>query len=544
MNYSPKLAYLCMEFGIDPNLKVYSGGLGILAGDTIKTYADLGMPAVGIGILYKHGYLDQTLDPEQGQLTHPQHWNPKHLLTKVGSTNIPFRNEEVLIDIWEYTYTSPLSNMSVSVLLLDTDIEGNSEEFRRVSHTLYSENPTIFYRQLLILGLGSKYALKALGCNEIDTYHLNESHSALICLALDHNQSRITFTTHTPLLAGHTRVPKEFLESYCKPEYYHVIPQSACTEDNMVNLTQLALSLSHYSNAVSEIHRNVSQEMFPTHSLDYITNGVHAPSWISDPIQTLLNTYVPHWGLYPEKLRFSDVIPLEKIIKVHQDNKKRLIDHIQILCNLSIRNPQSCFIGFARRATEYKRAHLIFSDLERLRTLTKQYSTITLIFAGKAYHHDPVGQDIIKRLLDSAHTLNTDSIQVLYLPNYDIELSKYLVSGVDVWLNTPRKPYEASGTSGMKASMNGVPNFSINDGWWPEGGIDGVNGWTIQGEDEASEITSLYQGLETILDMYTHKPEELARIRRSAIALIGSYFNTQRMMMEYITKGYDLRIMK
>lgn len=538
MNYIPNTAYICMEFGLSDDIKLYSGGLGILAGDTIKSFADLGMPVVGIGILYKHGYLDQALNETEGQITKPQEWDYSKVLNLIGKTTIPLAKETVSVNIWEYIYTSTLSGKSVSILLLDTDIEGNSDEFRAVSNRVYSPDPEIFRRQLLVLGLGSKYALDSLGCKDIHTFHLNESHSALIALEINHPVAQVVFTTHTPLLGGHTRLPIEWLQNICKPEQLlQKIPREAFEDDKTINLTRLALTLADYSNAVSAKHQEVSQAMFPEHTIDYVTNGIHSPTWVSNSIDKVLKSYFPSWQIHPEILRYVEGIPANEIQQAHQINKDIFAKYLQSQPNIDFL-PNAFTIGFARRATEYKRAHLIFSDIERLIKLAEKYRGINIVFAGKAYHNDLVGFDIIKRILNIAKEHNNEYFKIIYLPNYSIEMSKLLVSGVDVWLNTPRISYEASGTSGMKASLNGVLNISTYDGWWPESGIHNVNGWTISGHDEYQEINSMYDNINNALDTFYNHKDKFTKMQRSAISLIGSYYNTQRMVLEYIRKGY------
>lgn len=539
MNYTPKIAYICMEFGLSDNIKLYTGGLGILAGDTIKSFADLGLPVVGVGLLYKHGYLDQILDESDGQIVKPQEWDYTKTLNLIGKTKIYLSKEIVQINIWEYIYTSTLSGKSVSIILLDTDLDENSAEFRAVSDRVYSPDSEIFRRQLLVLGLGSKYALDSLGCKDIHTFHLNESHSALIALEINHPVAQVAFTTHTPLLGGHTRLPIEWLKNICKPEQLQKIPKEAFEDDSTINLTRLALTLSDYSNAVSSKHQEVSQEMFPEHTIDYITNGIHSPTWVSNSIDKVLKSYFPSWQIHPEILRYVEGISETEIQQAHQINKDILAKYLQSQPNIDFL-PNTFTIGFARRATEYKRAHLIFSDIERLLKLAEKYRGINIIFAGKSYYNDLVGFDIIKRILNIAKEHNNEYFKIIYLPNYSIEMSKLLISGVDVWLNTPRISYEASGTSGMKASLNGVLNISTYDGWWPESGIHNVNGWTISGHDEYQEINSMYDNLNTALDTFYNHREKFTKMQRSAISLIGSYYNTQRMVLEYIRKGYKL----
>lgn len=537
MNYTPKTAYICMEFGLSDDIKLYTGGLGILAGDSIKSFADLGLPVVGVGILYKHGYLDQTLDIEQGQISKPQEWDYSNKINLIGKTTIPLANETVSVNIWEYIYTSSISNKSVSIILLDTDLPENSADFRAVSDKVYAPEPEIFRRQLIVLGLGSKYALDSLGCKEINTFHLNESHSALISLVIDHPSSQVVFTTHTPLLGGHTRLPIDWLKNICTEKQVQNLPKKSFEDEQTINLTRLALTLADYSNAVSSKHQEVSQAMFPDHKIDYITNGIHSPTWVSQSIDQVLQNYFSGWKMHPEILRYIEGIPTSDIRKAHQVNKDNLANYLKEQENIDFL-PDAFTIGFARRATEYKRANLIFSDIERLSKLAEKYKGINIIFAGKAYHTDLVGFDIIKRILNTAKEHNNQYLKIIYLPNYSMEMSKLLISGVDVWLNTPRISYEASGTSGMKASLNGVLNISTYDGWWPESGIHNINGWTISGHDEYQEINSMYDNIDNAMDTFYNNREKFTKMQRSAISLIGSYYNTHRMVLEYIRKGY------
>ncbi len=535
MTYTPELAYICMEFGINAHLKTYSGGLGILAGDTIKGYADMSIPAIGVGILYKEGYLDQEISLTEGQLDHAQEWNFETYMTKVGATEIPLHDQTVKLDIWEYIYTSPLSGSDVSIFFLDADIEGNSEEFRRASQRLYSDDKDTFYRQLIVLGLGSWYALQSMDI-DIPTFHLNESHSALLALVLNPKDTRVTFTTHTPLAGGHTRMPLEVIQNLCTHNQCLQIPEAAI-EGDVVNLTTLALEFADYCNAVSKKHQEVSSHMFPDHNIDYITNGVHLPTWVSKPMDELLTQYLSDWKMKPYLLRYAEIIPLAAIAEAHSKSREEL--HAYINANSETKSiPEAFTIGFARRATEYKRATLILSQPDRLLSMAHELGGLNIVFAGKAYHNDPVGREYIKKIMEMDKKYSDSRLRIIYLNNYDIDLAHRLVSGSDVWLNTPQIPHEASGTSGMKASLNGIPNVSVNDGWWIEGGLDGINGWTIKGYSEQNEIDSLYQIIHESAHLFYNDHIAWASKQRAAISLIASYFNTHRMVTEYSKKGY------
>jgi glycogen phosphorylase len=312
--------------------------------------------------------------------------------------------------------------------------------------------------------------------------------------------------------------------------------------DGSLNMTELALRLSGFVNAVSMRHREITCAMFPKQNISAITNGVHASTWASAPFATLYDHHLPEWRCDNNYLRYALGIPLAEIRQAHTQAKKELLQQVRWLTGVQL-DEKIFTLGFARRATGYKRGDLIFTNRDRLKQIARQAGPIQLIYAGKAHPRDEGGKAIIRRIFEAAAALAND-VRVVYLENYDMALGKLLCSGVDVWLNTPLRPQEASGTSGMKAALNGVPSFSVLDGWWVEGHIEGVTGWAIgdsaEGENDADfEASSLYQKLEmVILPLYYKEPEQLAKVMRSAIALNGSWFNTQRMIFQYLRNAY------
>jgi starch phosphorylase len=308
-------------------------------------------------------------------------------------------------------------------------------------------------------------------------------------------------------------------------------------------MTELALRLSGFVNAVSMRHREVSREMFPGYPIEAITNGVHAVAWASAPFAALYDRAIPEWRQDNCYLRYAIGIPVGDIQRAHQDAKRELFQQIRWLTGTQL-DPAVFTLGFARRATAYKRGDLLFTNLDRLKQVSRQAGPLQLVYAGKAHPRDEGGKAIIRRIFEAAAALAND-VRVVYLENYDIALGKLLCSGVDVWLNTPLRPQEASGTSGMKAALNGVPSFSVLDGWWIEGHIEGVTGWSIgeatgPGIDVGAEVRSLYDKLEqVILPLFYEEPDRFAEVMRSAVAFNGVFFNTQRMVSQYLRNAYS-----
>jgi len=411
-----------------------------------------------------------------------------------------------------------------------------------------------------VLGLGGVVMLRALGHKNVKTYHLNEGHSALLALALLDDRSkagglhtiteadidavrhRCVFTTHTPVPAGHDQFPWDLVQRVLGEERSNFLESARCCLNNSLNMTYLALFFSRYINGVSHRHEEISQNMFPGYPINSVTNGVHALTWISLPFQRLFDRHIEEWRRDNLYLRYAISIPLDEISVAHREAKRELLAEVERRIGIRLGH-EVMTIGFARRATEYKRAHLLFSDPERLRTISHQIGPLQIIYGGKAHPHDEGGKAAIRRIFETVSSFK-DAVRVVYLEEYDMALAKYICAGVDLWLNTPQKPQEASGTSGMKAALNGVPSLSVLDGWWIEGHVEGVTGWSIGDSWEhesnpSAEIVSLYDKLEAaILPMFYQRPHTYAEVMRSAIALNGSFFNAQRMMFQYLKNAY------
>lgn len=553
------IAYFSMDVAIDSAIPTYSGGLGILAGDTLRSAADLSVPMVAFTLLHRKGYFDQRLDALGNQMESPSQWSPEnHLEPLPPRVSVIIEGREVKIRAWQYQFHG-VTGHTVPLLLLDTDLDENDSRDRVLTDHLYGGDDRYRLCQEAILGLGGVQMLQALDYPGVKIYHMNEGHSALATIALierslgiqsapEFSENEVeavrrqcVFTTHTPVPAGHDRFPAELV--------YHVLGEARGTllrqigvMDGSLNMTELALRLSGYVNGVSMRHGEVSREMFPGHGVKAITNGVHAQSWTSTALCALYDRRIPDWRRDNSYLRHAIGFSLQDFQEAHIQGKKELLQQVRWLTGNQL--DVSVFtLGFARRATAYKRGDLLFSDLERLKNIAKQVGPLQLIYAGKAHPRDDGGKAIIRRIFEASASLAND-VRVVYLENYDMALGKMICAGVDVWLNTPLRPQEASGTSGMKAALNGVPSLSVLDGWWIEGHIEGVTGWSI-GElngaenDTTAEVNSLYEKLEeVILPLYYKTPEKFAQMMRSAVAFNGSFFNTQRMMFQYIRNAY------
>lgn len=550
------IAYFSMEIGIDSKMPTYSGGLGTLAGSTIKSCADLGVPLVAVTLLYKSGYFYQRLDEQGHQHELPHEWNPRDFLQRLPKkVSVTIENRAVLIQAWQLR-VSGVSGYWIPIIFLDTDIEQNSDFDRSLTGYLYGGDERFRLAQEIILGIGGVRMLRELGYHHINRYHMNEGHASLLTLELLNERKRdqepiwdidgvkrtCVFTTHTPVSTGHD----QFSYDLVKKVLGEFIPldflKQLGGEENL-NLTLLALNLSHYVNGVAKEHGRVSREMFPGYYIDSITNGVHSLTWVCDSFKQLYDKYIPGWMNDPFSLRYALSIPREEVRDAHLEAKKRLLDYVNEKTNAGMEY-ETLTIGFARRATAYKRANLVFFDTNRLVNISRNVGKIQLIFAGKAHPKDWPGKELIKRIISISKDLK-DNLKIVFLENYDIDMAKMLVSGVDLWLNTPGKPQEASGSSGMKAAHNGVPSLSVLDGWWIEGCIEGLTGWAIgsvldtESVDEA-DAHSLYEKLEkVIIPMFYHSQERWIDIMRHSIAINASFFNTHRMVQQYVLNAYS-----
>jgi len=546
-----KIAYFSMEIGLKKEIPTYSGGLGILAGDTIRASADLGLPLVAVTLINKRGYFRQKLDSLGRQSEHPQEWSPSdHMQLLDAEATVQIENRNVKIKAWLYEHQS-LTEETIPVLFLDTDVEGNSLEDKQITYSLYGGDRKYRFKQEIILGIGGVRMLKELGYS-ITKYHMNEGHSSLLALELL-NQNNMdsakvkelcVFTTHTPIESGHDVFPYELvLELMGNGSDFDILKKYG--GETELNMTVLGMNLSDYVNGVAKRHREISEKMFPGYKFYSITNGVHSHTWVCPHFRKLYDKYLPGWANEPELLVRVRSIPDNEVWDAHQLAKKELIDHVNNECNLDM-DCDTLTIGFARRITEYKRPTLIFSDLNRLRKVNEA-GRIQLIFAGKAHPRDVQGKMFIERIFEYAKELKTE-IKIAYLENYNMDLSLKIISGVDIWLNNPKKPLEASGTSGMKAAHNGVVNFSVLDGWWIEGCVEGVTGYSIGPKPEVDkspeqvemmELDDLYNKLEYIMiPKYYYRKDEWINLMNNSIEMIAYYFNSHRMMHRYVTEAY------
>jgi len=550
------VAYFSMEIAITPEMPTYSGGLGVLAGDTMRSAADLGLGLCAVTLLHRKGYFEQHLNAQGIQTAKDQPWPLEKFLTLENNVvEVTIEGRPVMIRAWRYDLEGVTGHI-IPIYLLDTDLPQNEASDRILTDHLYGGDTDYRLRQEAVLGIGGARMLEALNY-DIDVYHMNEGHASLLTVGLMERQlggdmaraieeqdrqavrSLCVFTTHTPVPAGHDRFSMEQTYRILGPEVAALLERMGGCHDGMLNMTYVALACSRFVNGVAMQHGKISREMFPDYSIDAITNGVHAATWTARPFQEIFDRTIPRWRKDNFQFRYVIDIPLREIEKAHAQSKRVLLDAVAERTGIDLRS-NVFTIGFARRVATYKRADLLLTDPERLVRLAEKFRGLQIIFAGKAHPHDEPGQKLIRQIFEVAARLKSDALKIVYLENYEWKLGAMLTSGVDLWLNTPRRPFEASGTSGMKAALNGVPSFSVLDGWWVEGCIDGVTGWAIPDSDtQEQEVASLYQRLEsTILPLYYGEPEQWRTVMRSTIALNGSFFNTHRMLQEYISNAY------
>ena len=607
-NKKDLIAYFSAEYGLDETIPIYSGGLGILSGDHLKSASDLGIPLVAVGLLYKNGYFHQKIN-ENGEQETEYHdidlYNlPIHpVKTENGEDLIiylKFPKRRIYLKVWQ------INVGRVKLYLLDSDIEKNNPEDRDVTLRLYGGDQEMRIRQEIVLGMGGVNLLtRALGLKPT-VYHMNEGHSSFLILELIKNvikekqvsfdiardivSSQTVFTTHTPVPAGNDIFPISLVEKYFKDfwprlaisrEEFLKMGMKPCNDlENGFNMGILALKVAGKKNGVSKLHGAVSRELFAEvwpeiaaneSPIGYVTNGIHTCSWLSPSLKQLYNKYlIPYWQ---DKIQYDYVwekiknIPDDKLWEAHQARKQKLLTLVKNNVTERLRrsgynyddinaitsklDPNALTIGFARRFATYKRATLIFKDLERItQILNNADRPVQLIFAGKAHPADKQGQDLIKFIHDVSMMPQFKG-KIFLLENYNIAMSRYLISGVDVWLNNPRRPVEASGTSGQKASVNGVINFSGLDGWWAEG-YNQKNGWRIGFNSdyesyEAQDVTdsqNIYETLEEkVIPAYYNKDKngiskEWLGIMKESIISTGGKYSTSRMLSDYTSKFY------
>ncbi len=561
MHLGPHLlraAYFSMEIALRSDIPTYAGGLGVLAGDTLRAAADAGVPMAGVSLLHRQGYFEQRLDAHGNQTESPSVWKPESVLDSLDArASVVIHERTVTIRAWEYRIQG-LGGHVVPVYLLDSASAENSAFDQTLTDHLYGGDEYYRLCQEILLGIGGVEILNALGCKRVLTFHMNEGHSSFLALALLEQhlagkarnpapqdlaflRKKCVFTTHTPVPAGHDQFPRELVTRVLGRDRAILLEHLGGFSDGALNMTLLGLRASHYINGVAMEHGEISRSMFPNYPIHAITNGVHAPTWTSPALQDLYDRHIPEWRRDNLYLRYAVGIPLHEILEAHARAKRALLEEVSRATGQSL-NENVMTIGFARRATAYKRADLLFHNLERLKTIARGTSPLQLIFSGKAHPQDEPGKALIRRIFEMAAAFK-GVIPIVYLENYDMRWAQLITSGVDLWLNTPLRPYEASGTSGMKAALNGVPSFSVPDGWWREGHVEGATGWDI-GEEEIpetpdEEAASLYHKLENvILPMFYGRKNAYAEVMRLSIALNGSFFNTQRMISQYLVDAY------
>ena len=556
------VAYFSMEIGIDSAMPTYAGGLGVLAGDVVRAAADLALPLVAVTLLHRKGYFKQRLDQAGRQREEPEDWQVEaHLEPLPARITLTLSGRSVVVRAWRRRVKG-IAGAEVPVYFLDTDVDPNAPEDRALSHVLYGGDAAYRLAQEAVLGIGGVRMLRSLGHHHIERFHLNEGHSALLALELLAEQVRqagrpaatdadvdavrrmCVFTTHTPVAAAHDQFPLTLAERVIGPHPSAELIRRCCY-GNLLNMTYLALSLSHYVNGVAMRHGEVSRQMFGEYQVDAITNGVHAATWVSDPVRALFDRHIPGWQTDNFSLRYAVGIPAADIWSAHAAAKRQLLEAVNRTQQPPF-DPGVLTLGFGRRATAYKRTDLLVSDPARLGAIARTAGRLQVVYAGKAHPRDEDGKRAIERVFAARAALGSD-VRIAYLENYDMAMARLLCAGADVWLNTPQPPLEASGTSGMKAALNGVPSLSVLDGWWIEGHVEGVTGWAIgrgegaasPGSSHTSDAHALYYALERlVLPVFYFNRDRFVDMMRYAIALNGSFFTAQRMLQEYVTKAY------
>jgi glycogen phosphorylase len=576
-----KIAYFSMEIALASAIPTYSGGLGVLAGDTLRSAADMRVPIVGVSLLHRAGHFCQKLDEAGSQSELPVSWNVSDFLTEMPvRAAIQIEGRIVSLRCWKYQVEG-VTGYTVPVYLLDTDLTENSEWDRKLASVLYGGDAHYRLCQEVVLGIGGVRVLRALGYDTLDRFHMNEGHASLLTLELllesaqKAERKRVeasdlaavrqkcVFTTHTPVPAGHDQFPLSALAAVLgfRPDFSDVCDphiavrifgrheargeaKAQSAAQGILNMTYLGLNMSRYVNGVAKKHGEVSRLMFAGYHIDAITNGVHAATWASPAFQALYDAHMPDWRQDNFSLRHAESVPRKEIWDAHLRSKGELLDYVNKR-QITVMDAEVFTIGFARRVTAYKRADLVFSDGERLKKIANAFGGLQLVYAGKAHPSDGEGKRLIQRIFELQRELK-GQIGIVFLADYDVGLAKLITAGVDLWLNTPQPPLEASGTSGMKAALNGIPSLSVLDGWWLEGLVEGVTGWAIGDENRKNEDASklldaacLYEKLEqTILPMYHEDREQYVDVMRHAIAINGSHFNSQRMLQQYVSSAY------
>lgn len=567
-----EIAYFSLEIGLEADIPTYSGGLGVLAGDTLRAAADIELPYVGVTLLYKGGYFKQQVGAGYGQKEAPDPWDPAtHLRPMAPRVVVPIDGRDVRVRAWRLDLKGT-TGYTVPVYYLDTDLDHNDPDARALTERLYEGGTDHRIRQEAVLGIGGRRMLRAIG-HELGTFHMNEGHASFVCIELLSEQiaqmherrrgyetvdelgmeslssvrSRCVFTTHTPVEAGHDRFHVDDVRKIIgdhpvlhRPDLYG--------HDKELNTTRLAMNFSGFVNAVARKHAEVSREMFPGYPIQAITNGIHAASWAAPAMRDLFDTHCPLWRASNADLRMVAGVSDDDLLGAHAKCKYAMLDMVQKRTGRLL-SPDVLTLVFSRRMTDYKRPSLMLDQWDRIRELSEK-TPVQFIFAGKAHPHDMRGKEIIESILSASDALK-GQVEIAFIEAYEIEISKLLVSGADIWLNNPRPPLEASGTSGMKAAVNGVPSLSTMDGWWHEGWVEGVTGWAIGESDddltyaednEAMDTTHRDSALaklgDVIAPLYYQDKPGWASVMRHCITLNGSHFTTERMVREYALRAY------
>jgi starch phosphorylase len=546
-----------MEIALRSDIPTYAGGLGVLAGDTLRAAADLGIPLVGVTLVSREGYFRQSFDDAGRQVEQPDPWQPETEAESLpAKISVAIDGRQVWIGGWLYVVEGSAGGRE-PVVLLDTDLPENSPQDRLITHFLYGGDRGYRLSQEIVLGIGGVRMLEALGL-KIEAFHLNEGHSALLALELLRRseraedevrsaderydalrvRSRCHFTTHTPVEAGHDQFPYDLVQA-ALPGFVDAATLRRLGGDDGLNTTRLALNLCGHVNGVAMRHAETAARLYPGYHVSAITNGIHSGTWAHPALGRLYDAYCTGWRTEPERLMRADArIPDEGLLGAHAEAKRALLDLVRAQCGVEL-DARVPLIGFARRMTQYKRPELFFTDLERLKAIAAR-TPFQAVFAGKAHPRDETG----KRAIESLHQYIREvgaTIKIAYLPNYTMETAAALVAGSDIWLNTPQPPLEASGTSGMKAALNGVPSLSVLDGWWLEGHLEGVTGWSIgvDGEHEPGPAaSSLYDQLERVILPLFANAGAWVKVMKGAISRNASVFHSHRMMRRYAAEAY------
>ena len=569
---APQVAYFCMEYGLHESLPIYSGGLGMLAGDHLKSADGIGLPLVAVGLFWRDGYFRQLVHDGQQAAAYP-HTQPSRVAiekvlrpdgtpVRVGAPDGPMT---VQLEAWRVRIGH------VHLLLLDADVDGNTPDQRDLTRRLYDPTPGSRIRQEVVLGIGGARLLQALGV-EPDVFHMNEGHAAFLTLELwareraagaGYNaawaavQRRCVFTTHTPVPAGHDRFSwgevdavlghwrhAQGLHPGAFMDLGRVTPGDV---DEALSMTVLGLRGSRATNGVSRLHGEVSRTMFRALDLPigHITNGVHPGAWLAPETESLWDAHLEGWRDHLEDTAWwsrAEDLPDGAVLAARDARRTRMVAGLRRRLGRDVLNPDRLTLGFARRFAPYKRADLLFSDPDRLSALLAAGAQV--VYAGKAHPADRAGQAIMARVLEVCRDPRFRG-QVVFVPDYDMHIGRLLTAGCDVWLNTPRRPREASGTSGQKSAMNGNLNCSVLDGWWPEG-FDGGNGWAVGeardyadvAEQDAADAESLYRVLEEGVLPAFADDALWAAMSRHAMATCAPRFNTHRMVRDYLETLY------